>query len=402
MLLRCFESAFYKSTLSSKVPSMKKINVFLALALGFAIGWNHPVRAQQTDYMGQPPLEATVPSNPSQQTDLPKAKVANADDVGRINITEENDYFGSNDDKHYTQGARVSYLSAAVERNDFWDAPYQFMSDNLPIFEGGDFKRKYDYTAIGQSIFTPKNLITSAPQYRDRPYAGWLYTGVGLLQQTHHQDEGALSHDTLEDAEILGGIVGPGAFANVTQNDFHQFIGVTSTRGWQNQLHNEPGLDLSYVRKWRFATPTLGGVGADAIPEAGGTAGNVYTYAETGGLLRFGENLAADYGPSHIEPALSGTSWFDKTLMTSPTGWYFFTGLQGRAVERNIFLDGNTVASSLYVNKRPLVADFTGGASLFWTDVIRLDFMYTERTKEFYGPQASQDRFGGFNLAFRL
>lgn len=363
--------------------------------LAILIGNSSAVANEQVTY----PHQVAPPTG---TPDLTKVKVDNADDIGRINLTEENDFFGSNDDRHYTQGIRASYLSGAVAPGDYLDAPFRGLSDILPIFEGGDYKRKYDWTVIGQSIFTPKNLVTAAPLYRDRPYAGWLYTGVGFLQQTHHQDEGALSHDTLEDAEILGGIVGPGAFGNVTQNDFHQFIGVNTTRGWQNQLHNEPGIVLNYVRKWRFATPTVYGVGADAIPEAGGTAGNVFTYAETGGMVRFGQNLAADYGPSRIQPSLSGTSWFDKTLMNGPTGWYFFTGLQGRAVERNIFLDGNTIASSLYVNKRPLVADFTGGVSMFWTDAIRLDFLYTERTKEFYGPQATQDKFGGFNLAFRF
>jgi lipid A 3-O-deacylase len=378
-------------------------------------------KAQDNGYLGQPGMggqqESYVVQSPQPSSQPPATSsaqknhsmldtniaAAEADDVGRITVSEDNDFFASNDDRHYTQGARVSYLSGAVTPNGFWDAPYRGLNDLLPIFEGGDYKRKYDYTVIGQSIFTPKNLITDRPLYRDRPYAGWLYTGVGLLQQTHHQDEGPyLSHDTLEDAEILGGIVGPGAFANVTQNDFHQFIGVTSTRGWQNQLHNEPGLVLNYVRKWRFDKPLIGNFGVDAIPEVGGTAGNVYTYAETGGMVRMGQNLAADYGPSRIQPSLSGTSWFDKTEMTSPTGWYFFAGLQGRAVERNIFLDGNTVADSLYVNKKPLVADFTGGASLFWTDLVRLDLVYTERTKEFYGPQATQDKFGGFDVAFRF
>lgn len=391
-------------------------NIFAALVfLSLCVGDMHSVFAEeQANYLGQPPLddastragakaESDLPiAQRYPSADLPKAKVSNADDIGRVTVTEENDYFVSNDDRHYTQGARVSYLSGTVEPRGFWDGPFEFMSNNLPIFEGGDYKRKYDYTVVGQSIFTPKNLITAAPQLRDRPYAGWLYTGVGFLQQTRHQDEGVLSHDTLEDAEILGGIVGPGAFANVTQNDFHQFIGVKSSRGWENQLHNEPGIVLDYTRKWRFATPTIAGIGADAIPEVGGTAGNVYTYAETGGLLRFGKNLAADYGPSHIQPSLSGTSWFDKTMMDGPTGWYFFAGLQGRAIARNIFLDGNTIADSLYVHKRPLVADFIGGASLFWTDAIRMDFTYTERTKEFYGPQATQDKFGGVNLAFRF
>jgi len=336
-------------------------------------------------------------ADPETQANAAAAPEAIPDTTGRVIVTEENDYFVSNDDRHYTQGARVSYLSGAVTPQGTWDDPYQWMSDHLPIFEGGDFKRKYDWTIMGQSLFTPKNLLTTSAQSRDRPYAGWLYTGVGFLQDTRHD-----THDTLENAEILGGVVGPAAFGNLTQNDWHQFIGVTAARGWQNQIHNEPGIVLSYERKWRFEAPITGNFGVDAIPEAGATAGNVFTYAETGGLVRLGQNLAADYGPTHIRPSLSGTDWYDKTRMVGPYGWYLFAGMQGRAVERNIFLDGNTLTSSAYVNKRPLVADFLGGLSLLWTDALRVDFTYTERTKEFYGPQATQDKFGGINLAFHF
>src|SRR5581483_5652371 len=100
------------------------------------------------------------------------------------------------------------------------------------------------------------------------------------------------------------------------------------------------------------------------IPEAGGTLGNVFTYGEAGGMLRFGHNLAADYGPGHIRPSLSGTGWFDPSRLSDKFGWYLFTGVQGRLVGRNIFLDGNTWRDSANVDKKPVVADFVGGASL--------------------------------------
>ena len=321
------------------------------------------------------------------------------DDTGRFTATEENDYFVSKDDRHYTQGARISYLSGAVTPGNDWDAPYRWLDGNLPVvFESGpSVKRKYD-VMLGQSLFTPKNLVAATAPKIDRPYAGWLYTGAELLQDS---DEG--SHHTLENLEADIGVVGPAAFGSFTQNDYHQFIGVNPAAGWHNQLHNEPGLVLSYEKKWRFGTPVLGdGYGIDVIPEAGATGGNIFTYAETSGLVRFGKNLNADYGPTHIRPSLSGTDWFDKNQMKGDLGWYFFAGLQGRAVARNIFLDGNTFESSPSVNKRPLVGDFVGGASLFWTDAVRIDFTYIERTKEFYGQAGTDDKYGGINLAFRL
>lgn len=317
-----------------------------------------------------------------------------AGDAGRLMATEENDAFASRDDRHYTQGIEFSWLPGTVAADSGWQQPFTWLGNNTPAFNGGgSYKRQYDWSVLGQSIFTPQAIHTPSPPVTDRPYGAWLYTGVNLLQETRQAD-----HDTLESGEMLMGVVGPMALGKLVQNDWHQFIGVQPAQGWTNQIHNEPGLTLSYERKWRFATPVGDGLAADAIPEAGGTLGNVFTYGEAGGLLRFGHNLGADYGPSHIRPSLSGTGWFDPERLSDKLGWYFFIGTQGRLVGRNIFLDGNTWRDSASVDKKPVVGDLIGGASIFWSSTARLDFTVTERSKEFYG-QSHPDRFGGIDLA---
>ena len=253
------------------------------------------------------------------------------------------------------------------------------MADNTPVFQGGgNFKRQYDWSVLGQNIYTPQAIHTPAPPQPDRPYGAWLYTGVSLLQEDRHD-----THDTLENTEVLAGVVGPLALGRMVQNDFHQFIGVLPAEGWKNQLHNEPGLVASYERKWRFAAPLGEGFVVDAIPELGGTLGNIFTYGEAGGMVRFGQNMAADYGPSHIRPSLSGTGWFDPDRLDGKIGWYLFAGTQGRAVARTIFLDGNSWRDSPSVDKKPLVADLMVGASLFWSANARVDFSAIQRTKEF-------------------
>jgi hypothetical protein len=315
----------------------------------------------------------------------------------RVNIMEENDYFGSHDDKDYTQGLRVSYLSGPVTPNGWLDNPYAMLHDAFSIFDGSDRKRKIEWTVAGQSLFTPTNLSRVNPAPNDRPYAGWLYTGASWLQESDQR-----SHHTLENAELLVGVVGPAAFGNVTQNDFHQFIGDSQSLGWTDQLKNEPGFVATYERKWRFEQPLIGNLYVDAIPEVGASGGNVLTYGEAGGMVRLGKNLAADYGADRIRPGLSGTGWFDPDQLKGKLGWYVFLGTQGRAVAHNIFLDGNTVANSPSVDKRSFVEDFMGGASLFWSEDVRVDITVTERTKEFYGQVGAPNRFGGINLAFKI
>ena len=331
------------------------------------------------------------------QPALADDQAPSASNSGRVVLMEENDKFGSSDDRHYTQGIRASYLSSDVTPDGFWDQPFGFLGDNLPIFDGNNRKRKYEWTVIGQSIFTPTNTLQPNPSPKDRPYAAWLYTGASLLQETEHK-----GYHTLENAELLMGIVGPAALGGVTQNDFHQFVGVNSALGWHNQLHNEPGLIATYERKYRFQQPLIGSLVIDAIPEFGASVGNIMTYGEVGGMVRFGQNLAADYGSDRIRPSLSGTGWFDPQQLDGKFGWYVFAGTQGRAVGQNIFLNGNSLSASASVSKKSLVADLMAGASVFWSSSVRVDFTVTQRSKEFYGQQGGSDRFGGVNLAFQL
>jgi len=250
-------------------------------------------------------------------------------DDGRLMVTEENDKFASLDDRHYTQGILSSWLPGDLAPDSKWNALFDSLSANTPAFGGGDFKRQYDWEVLGQSIFTPQAIHTPNPPPTDRPYGAWLYTGASLLQQTK-QD----TYDTLENTEVLAGVVGPLALGGVVQNDFHQFIGVQPAQGWRNQIHNEPGLAASYERKWRFALPVSDYFSADAIPEAGATVGNVFTYGEAGGMVRFGHNIAADYGPYHIRPQPFGNRLVRPRCAAEKTWLVFLSwnaGPRGRA-----------------------------------------------------------------------
>jgi hypothetical protein len=304
------------------------------------------------------------------------APTAQADDNGRLTAIEENDSVLFDSDKYYTQGLEFIYLGPDVAADSAWIGPFDAL-DSLGLFDtmdAGEVSRRYE-VILGQSVFTPKDTAREDPDPDDRPYAGWLFGGVGLIQDT---DRRRLDH-----LELLAGIVGPDAFGKTVQNDWHQYIGIDKSRGWDEQLHDEPGLMLSYERKWRFLQAIGGGFAVDVIPELGITVGNVMDYVQAGGMIRFGKNLEADYGPSRIRPALSGTSYFNSDYLDGPFGFYFFVGTQGRAVARNIFLDGNTFRDSRSVDSNALVGDLSGGLTMFWGDAVKLDAAVAYRSKEF-------------------
>src|SRR5436190_1908 len=79
---------------------------------------------------------------------------------------------------------------------------------------------------------------------RDRPYAGWLYGGVGLMQDTN-----SVQFDRVA---LRLGTIGASSGAGQLQTKWHLLIQVSQPQGWRAQLHDEPTLDLFRERKWRI------------------------------------------------------------------------------------------------------------------------------------------------------
>jgi hypothetical protein len=273
------------------------------------------------------------------------------------------------------------------------NAPFELGAGVLPVL-GGDGaaarKRRFAFIA-GQSIFTPKNITIKPPDRSDRPYAGWLYGGASLLQETDRR--------MLENLELEVGVVGPGARGRPVQYHIHHHNGIGKAQGWSSQIQHEVGAVLAYERLWRIAPLGPESHWVDVVPQLGAALGNIYTYGEAGALLRIGKNLGADYGPVRLRPSLSGTDYFDGDGLDGAFGFYVFAGAQGRVVGRNVFLDGNSFRQSPSVEKKNLVADLQGGFTLFWSTRLRLDFSVVRRTMEFVG-QRRPDVIGTGSLAF--
>jgi lipid A 3-O-deacylase len=321
---------------------------------------------------------------------------ARADDTERFSIIEENDSILFNSDRHYTQGIRFSYLGPSLAPDSGWNGTYNLFGSFTPAFVSAPNSTRKFAIFAGQNLFTPQNLQLKPPDSTDRPYAGWLYGGASLLQETPLSQSS--SRALLENLELDFGVVGPGALGKLAQNNFHGLIGTAKARGWSNQVQHEIGGMLSYERFYRL--PLIGEFnGIDFVPQGGVTLGNVMTYGDVGGMLRIGKNLGADFGPARIRPALSGTDYFNADRLDGKLGFYVFVGAQGRAVGQNIFLDGNTFRTSPHVSKKILVADLQAGVSLFWSSSLRIDITALRRTPEFEG-QHAPDKTASFALAF--
>ena len=302
----------------------------------------------------------------------------------------ENDRI-ANTDRHYTSGFRLSWVSEAVDTEPKW------AKDVLElVYPFADLRKGRIGAAFGQSIFTPEDTGTSALVRNDRPYAGWLYGGISAHALTARAND-PIVRDRLDTVELDVGLVGPYALGKQVQNGVHELINVAKSSGWDNQLDHEPGVMLIGERRWRTRPLRPFGLELDVIPSIGGSLGNVMTFAGAGAMLRFGQNIDFDFGPPLIQPSLSGLAAVDNT---GGFGWYVFAGGQGRAVARNIFLDGNTFSDSHSVDKKTFVGDFQLGVALVY-DGWRVSLTQVFRTREFEG-QPQPDRFGALTLSARF
>lgn len=321
---------------------------------------------------------------------------ARAEHDGAVWVVQmENDFFTqlTNTDRHYTSGLRISRVSAPGTVPGWLGAMARVPSLFGP---GGEPDSQRWAVSVGQSLFTPDDTDAVALVPDDRPYAGWAYLGFSV----HSIYEGALGAGRQDLFAVEAGIVGPSALGEQTQNSFHDLIGSALSFGWDNQLDDEPGLQFIFERKWRSRHADTGSQGkyeADVIPHISASLGNVMTEVGVGGLVRFGQNLQDDFGPPRIRPGLPGSEAFD---VQGKLDWYLFSGVEGRAVARNIFLDGNTWKDSHSVDRRPFVADMQVGFAVLFKHT-RVTYTHVFVSPEF-NEQRQWDQFGALTLSFNL
>jgi hypothetical protein len=263
---------------------------------------------------------------------------------------------GPGSDQSYSNGFRFAYTyaeNAVPQWKPFLTDWSKTLQKTLPI----------DSTSFGislsQQIYTPNDTQTKTPILDDRPYAAWLYLGFTATVQSE-----AHTHTV----ELNVGMVGPAALGRQVQNNFHDLIDVPRAEGWNNQLNNEPALQIAYQQRLRFIElKSAGTTYADLIPYFGGSLGNVMIAAHGGAIARLGYNLPNDFGPTRPSSA-DGDPVKDPQAPEPQEKWgaYGFGGARGNAIARNIFLDGNTFQGSPSVTRYPFTGETEFGFGAYY------------------------------------
>ena len=304
----------------------------------------------------------------------------------------ENDLFNGTD-SNYTNGVKFSVISPNLSPHaQDGHLPRRVMEffHNIPFIGEStpNYTHKVEFS-IGQNMYTPSDTGKLELIEKDRPYAGWTYVSTSY----HRKNEAKDIMRFMDTVEIQLGIIGPKSYAEETQKLVHKLRDLDQPKGWDNQLKNEPGLLIGFERKWLLHTVDTEKFGYSAITHTGAALGNVYTYLNAGLELRLGWNIPNDFGVSLIRPAGSTRLEIGDSLMI-----FAFGAVDGRAVARNIFLDGNTFAESHSIDKNYFVADIAAGLAVNYK---RLMITWTQilRTKEFKG-QKNEHSFGAVAISY--
>ena len=273
-----------------------------------------------------------------------------------FSLYEENDAFASSDSS-YTQGLRLTWDFAVW--SDRWNPAFRLTS-LYALRDRVTGKRTPAVTrpcraqtprsqrpcgttsvGIGQTMYTPSNLLIEGPQPNDRPYAGYLFAGV---------TRSVLFKRSQVSSDVIVGVTGPPSLAQLTQGLAHWTWSSDSPQpqGWDNQLRTMLHVTLlnqsvlpRVVEFCLKAKPCDGryneGRVADLTPRTELVIGTLMTRVSPGLTLRLGYNFPDVTGLQRIPTT---RSWGAEARSLSPWVMGFGT-YDHRFVGHNALLSGS-------------------------------------------------------------
>lgn len=285
-------------------------------------------------------------------------------------------------DRYYTNGLHLGYVSGTDGVPDFLQGVGRAVWDGQ---EPGQMRFGFDLT---QQIYTPFNTGALTPPPGDQPYAGTLYGTFSLYRDVE---------DSRSTLALSVGMLGPWAMGQQIQNGFHDLIG-QNPNGWHDQLRNEPFAELLSARTWRLPTGSVFGLETDALPDLAAGLGNLRIYAQTGVLMRIGQGLDSDYGPTRLFPGPSGGAAFSPTR---PFAWYVFAGADGQGIARDLVIQGNDFQGGPSARLVPYMGEVEAGLAVIAFGT-RLTYTQVVQSQEIRHQKGGPHQLGSLALSVRF
>ena len=206
--------------------------------------------------------------------------------------------------------------------------------------------------ATGSVISTPQNLMEEDLIEDDIPYSGLLAVTNSWV---------AFNDDRFAGFQYMFGIVGPAARGEFLQKVIHRFFpNSDDPKGWDNQLDNEPILNLTSMWKWKQwnEVSTEGSLNVDVV------VGNWATLGDASLEMRFGRKRPRGF--LYVPDMLGRSMTFDATLPREGVGQsvlYYSLVVRATGIARLLITDGSTFKDSPNVkdDRESFVGSLVGG-----------------------------------------
>jgi hypothetical protein len=178
-------------------------------------------------------------------------------------------------------------------------------------------------------MHTPDAIEESEVILDDTPYLGLLAASRSWI---------GFNDDELTGFATTVGVVGEASLAEPVQRQIHSIVGANKPRGWDNQIDNEPVLNLYFTRKSKF----LNKPSFDVSVSTDIAAGNYHTGANAGVEMRFGRR---PLGFLNNSDPLGQGMFYDSSLSRSDDQTDIYMTLAANVWAWAIFmpLEGNTL-----------------------------------------------------------
>jgi lipid A 3-O-deacylase len=297
-------------------------------------------------------------------------------------------------DRQYTSG-----IGLLIAHQPAWAEGF---ARALPSFDGLDDP---EAAAVGyslqQQIFTPDDLRVPGVRQGDRRYAGYLHVGF-FLQRADRR--------TLDHIELDLGVIGAPSGGEIIQQNWHDFVSIQEPQGWDQQLPDEPTVQLTLRKKWRWALHEQGDTFRhEVIPRIDLALGTVRRHVAADLLWRASwMPLPNDFGPSQLNDPAAPLSGLTALTDDSPLGtlpWWSLYGYiraGGMLVEHDTLIEGSDFHASTGLDVMPVVGRVEVGLEARWrfdAGDLNLGFYQRFMTDEFEG-QTRPHSYGGIAIGW--
>lgn len=318
-------------------------------------------------------------------------------DHSYLRINHENDWYKlrGKTDRYFSNGMRFEFQLPQGKTIN-WKIKKFF-----PTLPKKSYRKNKMTLIYGMNMYTPEDITLSEVDSTGRPYAGWMFFGLGSTSNSFSRSSRLTTAYTI-------GMIGPSAGQKFVQTKFHEITGDPIPQGWDNQIANDVALNINYMYEKRIFYPTDR---LEAISVVEVNAGTVSNFVGFGGQVRLGRFNDFFYNSSGLKMREKEYDEEDLEIIPFVSNlnrdfqFYFTARATFRFALDNSLMEGGfiTYKNSPFVLTSDDIQRFYMHAQFGMTLVIRkigITFSQFYRSKEFI--EGNPTHWGGIRLVIGL